>query len=552
MVISGLSFASEEAIKSKMEKLKQLQDRVSKECINNSNAANYSVKIDGKEMKCPELLLVADMLRKQLDEEIARHKVKCESENKNSPATTLAGQAADIAKKAEQCEPSPDSKMCGAKFACGFLSVTVPIAPIASLLTKNKEVQECAAQAKQMPGCLANVLRGIFDSIWSAVTMIWDVGKWAVTSVGEWLGLVKKAEASTSEKAMMAQQASPSFLKQLVTSPIQTMKAMAKSMYDSIEDAAVNHYGCEKWSGIPFTSTCLKPMTTWKCGSCQQKAQVWCGIAGYAAGEIGTAFLTGGLVSGGKIALKGAVRLASGPAKNVAAFIGKTFPKVSVEVAEAAVKLKNLASLGFTAAQTKLFSAWEKVSNSALTKAISTAATKSGAKAATSIALKPVSVYLKAMDDAFLAGMNTVDKFAARSAKAAAGAKIADEALGVATPGLVIEADGSKVAVKATEVKAPVAHTEAPTPKFGESHVSPNKPAKAGESKAAVQSEELSDVAKLRADPEYAELFKGAEMYPDHHKELSQVIKAMEESTPKLTKGEIRRKIQETLNSCSL
>lgn len=550
MVISGLSFASEKAIQQKMEKLKQLQDRVSKECINNPNAKNYSIKIDGKVMKCPELLVVTDLLRKQLAEDIQKHKAACEEENKKSAATTLAGEAANIAEKSVECTPSPDQTQCLGKFACGVLSVSVPVAPIAALLTKNPTVKECAAQAKQMPGCLANVLRGIFDSIWGALTMIWDVGKWAVTSVGEWLGLVKQSEASTSEKAMMAQQASPGFLKQFVSNPVETMKNMAKGLYESIEDAAINHYGCEKWSGVPFTSTCLKPMSTWKCGTCQQKAQVWCGIAGYAAGEIGTAFLTGGLVSGGKIALKGAVRLASGPAKNVSSFMGKTFPKASSAVAEAASKVKNLAAAGFTAAQTKLFSAWDKLANSSLTKAISTAATKSGAKAVTKTALKPISAYLNAMDKAFVAGMNSVDNLAGRSAKAAAAAKVADEAMGV-NASLTIEAtsDG-KAVVKATNktpTSAPKA-TEAPAP----SSAKPATSAKAQEAKAASSSDEVSDIAKYRQDPEYMELYKGAEMYPDHHKELSQVIKALEESSPKLTKPEIRKKIQETLNSCSL
>lgn len=555
LVMTGLTFASEEAIQKKMDKLKQLQDRVSKECINNSNAKNYSIVLDGKTMKCPELLVVTDLLRKQLAEEIQKHKVKCEEDNKKTQHAALAGDAAAIAEKSVECTPAPDQTQCLGKFVCGVLSVSIPVAPIAALLTKNPQAKECAAQAKQLPGCLANVLRGIFDSIWGALTMIWDVGKWAVTSVGKWIGLVKESEAATSEKAMMAQQASPGFLKQFVSSPIETMKTMAKQLYDSIEDAAINHYGCEKWSGVPFTSTCLKPMTTWKCGTCQQKAQVWCGVAGYAAGEIGTAFLTGGILSGGKIALKGAVRLGSGPAKNIAGFMGKTFPKASAEVAEAAAKLKNVASAGFTAAQTKLFSGWDKLANSSLTKAISTAATKTGVKAVATTALKPISAYLNAMDKAFVAGMNSVDNLAARSAKAATGAKIADEAMGVSTPGIMIEssADGSKVAVRAADAPTP---TAAPKAQASTSSPSPAKPAaqsaKADDAKAVAVSDEAADLAKYRQDPEYMELYKGSEMYPEHHEELTQVIKALEGSSPKLTKEQIRLKIQETMNSCSL
>lgn len=551
LLFSSLSFADDQVLKDKLNKLKQLQERVAKECVNNPKAKDYSVKIEGKTFKCPELITVTDQLRKELAQDMEKHKAKCEEENKKAAHTVLAKEAATIAQKSVSCEPSPDQQQCLSKFACGVLTVTVPVTAIASLVTKSPAVKDCAAQAKGIPGCIANVMRGIFDSIWSALNLIWDVGKWAVTSTAKWMGIIKESEAKTSEKAMMAQQASPGFLKSFAANPIETMKKMAKDLYASIEDAAINHYGCEKWSGAPFVSSCLQPMTTWKCGTCQQKSQVFCGIAGYATGEIGTAFLTGGLLSGGKIALKGAVRLGSGPSQNVANFMSKTFPKASSEVAEAAGKVKALASTGLTAAQQKLFASWNAISESKVTKAIANAASKSGVSAVTKTALKPIAVYLNAMDKAFMAGMNGVDNLAAKSAKAQAGAKLADEAMGVSqSNGITIES--SSVGAKTVSVKAPEATVKSQNvSQVGKSEAQVSKNSSSSQKTSEV-ADEAGDIAKYRQDPEYMELFKGPQMYDDHHKELTMVIRALEESQPKLTKAEIRRKIQETLNSCSL
>jgi hypothetical protein len=551
LLLANLSFANEEILKEKISKLKLLQDRVSKECINNPNAKNYSVYIDGKKLNCPELLSSTDLLRKKLAEDIEKHKLECVENNKKAAHDTLAKQAANIVQKSASCEPSQDREQCLGKFSCGVLTVAVPVSAIAARLTKNPAVKECVAQAKGMPGCLANVLRGIFDSIWSAVTLVWDLGKLAMTSVGEWMGIVKKSEAQTSEKAMMAQQASPGFIKTFVANPIDTMKKMAKELYASLEAAAINHYGCEKWSGAPFVSSCLRPMSTWKCGTCQQKAQVYCGIAGYAIGEIGTAFLTGGLTAGGKIALKGALRIGSGPAKNVTSFMGKTFPKAAVEVSEAGAKLKALASAGFTTSQKKLFSAWDAVANSQMTKAIGTAAKMSGVSVVAKTALKPVSMYLSAMEKAFVAGGNTVEGLS-KGAKAQLGSKIADEAMGV-NSGLVVEStpEGAKAVAASKPTISPAVRAEV-SPVSVTSQVKSEAEASVKSSKVAKSSDELSDMAKYRQDPEYMELFKGPQMYDDHHKELSLVIKALEEAQPRLSKAEIRKKIKETLNSCSL
>jgi hypothetical protein len=546
LLFSSMSFGSTEAqLQKRIDDLKKLQDRITKECINNPHGDKYSVKMDGRTLKCPDLIIAADLLRKKLDEDIQKHREKCEAEAKKSPHTKLATQAATIAQKSVACQPSPDKDQCLGKLTCAMIS---PVAAVAGLLG-NSEAKKCAAEAKNLagiPACVENLARGIFDAIWSFVGLIWDAGKWAATSIAEWTGLIRESEAKTSEKLMMAQQASPGFLKQFSDDPVGVMKKMASDLFATIEEAAINHYGCQKWSGAPYVSTCLSPMETWDCGTCQQKAQVWCGIGGYAVGEIGSAFLTGGIVSGAKIALKGAVRVGAGPAKNIADFLGKTFPKATTEVSEAAAKVKLLAAAGLSGAQYKLFSAWQTISNSEVTKAIATAARKTGVAQVTSIALKPIGAYLSAMDRAFVAGMDGVDHFA-KSTKAIAGAKIAEEALEV-NRGLVVEstADASKAP---TRLQSSDGSAQRETTQPGST---PQVKTQQGDAQTVLKTEDMADISKYRTDPEYLDLFKGPEMYRGHHEELGTVIRELEKVSPPISKEQIRKKIQDTLNSCSL
>lgn len=575
LLFSNLAFAaSEKQIKADVSRLKQLQNKVSKTCLENKNSEDVRVKVDGVTYTCPQMIVITDRLAQKLATDIEKYKDTCEQNNKKEQHAQLATQAADLATKSATCTPSPDQKQCLGKFMCGVLTTAVPITAIASVLSRNPTVKSCVSQAKQMPGCLANVLRGIFDSIWGSIKMLWDGAKWVTKKAGEFFGFIKRSEAKTSEKAMMAQQAGPGFLKQLVTNPIDTMKKMASNLYQSLEEAAIDHYGCEKWSGLPFRSTCLRKMTTWKCGSCQQKTQVYCGIAGYAAGEIGTAFLTGGLLSGGKIALKGAVKIASGPARNIAGFMGKTFPKSSSAVAKAAGTVKMLASVGLTAAQKKLIAGWQAVANSRATKVFAEAAdnvSKSIVGKAASVALKPVSLYLRAMDNAFVAGQNVVEAGVKSTTKkvireeAFRGAKIADEAMNVAeessvaasmaSSGIVIQSGAAGKTVKLMPDIPVASNTGKVTKQANKVEVRASSPLTKSENSAAKvadKSDEVSDVARLRTDPEYSELFKGKEMYEGHHDELAMVIRAMEDTTPQMTKIQIRTKIQETLNSCQL
>jgi hypothetical protein len=200
-----------------------------------------------------------------------------------------------------------------------------------------------------------------------------------------------------------------------------------------------------------------------------------------------------------------------------------------------------MASVGLSATQRKLFAAWETLATSEVTKALANAARKTGVAKISSITLKPIGAYLSAMDRAFVAGMDGVDNLA-KGSKVAAGAKIADEALEV-NRGLVVESS-SDASKSAAAVQSPEV-----TVSGGADPLIRSRPEAAS---VTIKVDDVVDVQKYRIDPEYVDLFKGPQLYKGHHEELGTVIRELENVTPRMTKEQIRKKIQDTLNSCSL
>lgn len=579
--LAGQAFGKSD-LDERMAQYKKLQSRVEKECLKNANSKNYQIEVDGKKLKCQELIVITNQLRLQIDKEVEELKA-CEEDPKSAPLA-LAAATGKILEKADSCKPSPDQGQCLKQFGCATMAAVGPMKAMMEVAGKafdSAALKECSGQSNS---CLLNVLRGIFDSIWSSLNLVWDLGKLAVTKTGELFGFVKKSEASTSERAMAAQQASPGFIDSITSDPVGTVKTMAKNLYESLEEAAMNHYGCEKWAGIPFTSKCLAPMSTWNCASCAQKSQVYCGIAGYAVGEIGTALITGGLLAGGKTIILSSIKIGAGPAKNVAQFMSKTFPKASSVTAKAGAKIGSVAKTTLTLAERKAIDTWGRIANSKTVEAIS-----KGAKAVSEsivgkvvgTGLKPISVYLGAMDSAFKLGFNSVEKLATRGARPAVvtqevaqGAKLADSAMGAkepsikvakdqskATPGLVIvDTPKSAPPFAKTQIAEAVAQVRAPTQTANLMSKSTPVPMKSTTpspvvSKSGEVADELdmaAQIAKYKNEQEYFQLFTSPKLYDDYHNDVAAVIMTLERTQPQLSKAEIKKSIERMMNSCDL
>lgn len=417
------ALAADRTINQKVSHLEELERRVAKECINNPNSSKVKITVDKQSLNCPQLLVVTKRLHDQVEKEVSALET-CDASQ--SQADDLAAAALAAANKAGSCEVKSKDNQCLGEFGCTMMSAVAPFAAfIGSKLESNKNA--CFSKGLSSAGsCLANVMKGIFDSLWGLLTAVWDIGKAAVLSVADWMGIIEKNEKQSSEKLLAAQQASPGFIKQFASDPIKTIKTLTSSLYNGIRDAAFESYGCEQWSGKPFISRCLKPMSNWDCGSCQQKLQVMCGVAGYAIGEIPTAILTGGLVAGGKAIAIGTMKAIkagaeAGKLSTMAASAVRAIPKGAegLEAANrAAMALAQGSKRVLTAAEKQALKAWKAVEESAASKAIAEAAGKVSQSVAgdvTKMALKPAAIYMDALESGFKLGYSSVDNALAAS-----------------------------------------------------------------------------------------------------------------------------------------
>jgi hypothetical protein len=602
--LTGSVFASDN-MESDMALLEQYQMRIKKECLDDPVAAKkYSIIVNDKKVGCPELIAAAEQLRSELLKQVTFLKT-CAETPESAQKDLISSTGEIIEKSAPVCEPSPDRNSCLSQMSCTALG-SLPMGmstmiKAAGHVFDSETMKTCGSQGEN---CLTSILRGIFDSLWSTASLAWDGAKWAGNKLGEWVGIFEKSEAKTSEAAMAAQQAGPGFIEQFKKDKWGTIKKMAENLFDSLKHSAMNHYGCEKWSGVPFASECLQPMSNWDCASCGQKTQIFCGIAGYAAGEIATSLLTGGLVAGGKTVLVGAMKTGGVAAEKIALGIGKVMPKTSAAVTKAAAKIGVMAKTGVTAAQAKAIVAWEKLAATApaqaVAKAASTVGSKTSAAAASIAATKggqltgkalsnTVGAYLRAMDDAFMLGYGSVDKVGTKvldkvfttttkgsqvalvTTKTFEGSKIADEALGVpkpklvpaknqaaASPGLiVVESRPGEVVHSAVRATPPTSSTASQTKVI--SYKAPSAAADEGTLVVSTSGNLMDDsidmsasIAKYTDDQEYFKLFVQPEMYKGYRDDLATVIQTFERTQPGMSKAEIRKSIEKMMDSCDL
>ena len=420
----GISVAHAGPLMNRITQLEELQQRIRTQCLNNPNRAEVRVVINGATLTCAHLVVLANRLRNQLQEDVTELQESCDQNPPGQPQRLARDAAAVTA--AVACRPVSTDAQCLPLYACAAFTMTNPLATLiggAQRLAGNRN--SCLARgASAAPGCLQNVVKGIFDSIWGLLSLIWDVGKAAVRSIGEWTGLIRRQERSSSERLMAAQQAGPGFIRRFISNPAQVMNQMITSMFNGIKEAAMNSYGCESWAGAPFVSSCLRPMTNWNCASCQQKLQLMCGVAGFAIGEIGTALLTGGLAAGAKFVAKAAVAGVRAGARasrfsTLARNVVRALPRPPPALTRAAADVAAVAGRALTAAERNAIRAFNALTNNPLSDAIARGArgearTVAG-RAAAAFTLRPAALYLDALERATALGFRSVDGALART-----------------------------------------------------------------------------------------------------------------------------------------
>jgi hypothetical protein len=267
--------------------------------------------------------------------------------------------------------------------------------------------------------CLTAVLRGVFDSIFTTVDAIWELGKWAGKTGLSWLKeRFATHEEVTSDKLLMAGNLSDQEIEEIEQGPVNFVKKLISAIYQMSVTAIKEHYGCQQWSGAPMASRCLAPMEGWECASCTQKLNSVCGVVGFLGGEIVTSFLTGGLVGVAKVGLK-SVATASG---KVTSKMGKLLTPIkqlgAVRISSQAVA-KGLQSVanGGRAVAAATGNQWQKIGELQLLNSIAKYSKEVGrSKSFALVSALPKGVgrgvvaYLKLMDRAFTAGVKRSER----------------------------------------------------------------------------------------------------------------------------------------------
>ncbi len=468
-------------LNARITQFEELQRTVLERCVNNPTSAEFSIVVDGQTLNCRDLLNVVHRLKAEIDRDVTALEASCAQPTVDSNVSQVTQASLRAAREAGSCPVQSRDSQCMGQVGCAALSVAVPIMGVLAGAL-GPSVRQCSQVGT---ACMQNFFRGIIDSIWSTLTAIWDLGRMGVTSARQALGLVSRSERATSERAMAAQQVHPSILDQFRRDPVGSLRRFASNVFQGLKTAAMNSYGCEQWSGRAFDSQCIRPMTNWDCASCQQKITVFCGIGGIAAGEIVTGFLTGGMAAGAAFIARGVATTAKAVARGArvsraaaasmraAQSTLRTIPRSAEGLAEASRLATRAAATGgrvLSATERRAVRAWNAITAHPVSRSLDRAFTAAGASPLAAVArgtLKPVAIYLDAIQAATVLGFRMVDN-----------------GIAAATGRNVIAAEvvqATAVVARASETSAEIAHdvhiaSEAPSLTV-QSSVATNAPA---------------------------------------------------------------------------
>jgi hypothetical protein len=355
-------------------------------------------RLDGNKVDCRrDLLFINQQIEKAHEEDLKL----CEADGFHPDIKNILD-ISQVLENGRACpNKAPTEKSCLEDLTCNIVSTLAvgTLLPLQALnLRDSTKIPKCLNPESS---CMVNLLRGVWDSLYSTVNAVWSLATGAF-----------EEEQLTSEKLMLAQQTSPSAVDRFKKDPRSFLNGMVKSLYSSISEGIKENYGCGRWSGLPYRSECLEPMPNWECGSCSQRFSAICGVIGFGGGEILSAYLTGGAIAASKTVIstigKGGAQVVARLGGVIEKFPGITYAK------NAAIETKNLAHL-------KTLRSWDKFRNSAPVRAIkeaslslSTGKKKSKTFAvvggAVTIAVKPVQIYFELMGKSFGTGYRQVDK----------------------------------------------------------------------------------------------------------------------------------------------
>lgn len=194
-------------------------------------------------------------------------------------------------------------------------------------LTKNPEIQKClgVTPGSQSSNCLNEVVEGVLKTLWETAKGVWSGVTWVGGKIAEkaqstWKSLTG-VEDKTSAKMLVASRQTNGDLAHHKSDPLSFAVGIAKSLFDFFSQQMKTNFGCEKWSGAPHRSQCLREMKGWNCATCNQRMNAMCGALAAVGTEVAInaagAFLTGGVGAATEMLAAAAVRSSAGLAASI-------------------------------------------------------------------------------------------------------------------------------------------------------------------------------------------------------------------------------------------
>jgi hypothetical protein len=207
--------------------------------------------------------------------------------------------------------------------------------------------------------------------------------------VGDQLGSLWSAEDATSSRGIAATEISDSQLNQFLANPIDYIYDMGARFIDMIASGISSRYGCAEWTGVPHLSECTSPMS-WECANCNEKLNMFCGVAGYIGANFITNFFTGGAVA--------AVQISSKIAASTVFAVARSVPGAA-RITQAMAGAGRVARIGGAIGGT-LRGAWSALKNSRTVQGVTSVARqlRAAGAAVNGFARKKIFTYARGQD----------------------------------------------------------------------------------------------------------------------------------------------------------
>lgn len=317
-----------ECIEGLVNKLEKLSVLYRKQClpknIKDSEIAAYHEK-NGFTEQCWKQITEISHLEKQLAQEQNRLEARqgCASGDcklTSSPGDDLTSQINSLSKvdTENSCTPQKKAaviKQCPADMNCALMAGATGIGGYAAELVVPSNWKPAGCHLGE-DNCTTQLVTGFLKSAMTFFNAAWDILKFVKKKAGQGLNKfwnwVTDAEdhASTSQLALAKASEDPGVFDMLMKDFPGTMKKVWQALVASLKEWMKADILCQKWSGAPHFSTCLKPTDSIDCLPCKTMVNGLCAVSGAVLAEVVPAFFTGGLTTAAKYGASGAVKIA--------------------------------------------------------------------------------------------------------------------------------------------------------------------------------------------------------------------------------------------------